>query len=117
VNCNEGKTFEFMAKDGTRIDREPFIMMNLVLVRVQGVSNDSKGQKANCRSFPAAGQTAANFGGFSTSGGSPWTGANSGWHADAKVDVIGGGKDGTRGLDRRWLPGADGPPDRPALAA
>jgi len=102
VNCNDGTTFEFMAKDGTRIDREPFIMMNLVLVRVQGVTNDSKGQKANCSPFPAAGQTSANFGGFTTSssGGGAWTGANSGWHADAKVDVIGGGKDGTRGLDK-----------------
>jgi hypothetical protein len=102
VNCNGGKTFEFMAKDGTRIDREPFIMMNLVLVRVEGVSNDSKGQKINCSAFPAAGQTAANFGGFTTSGAGAgaWTGANSGWHADAKVDVIGGGHDGGRGLDR-----------------
>jgi len=102
VNCNEGKTFEFMAKDGTRIDREPFIMMNLVLVRVQGVSNDSKGQKVNCSPSPAAGQTAANFAGFTTSssGGGAWTGANSGWHADAKVDVIGGGQDGKRGLDK-----------------
>src|SRR5205823_14735078 len=44
VNCNDGTTFEFMAKDGTRIDREPIIMMNLVLVRVPGVTNDSKGQ-------------------------------------------------------------------------
>jgi hypothetical protein len=102
VNCNEGKTFEFMAKDGTRIDREPFIMMNLVLVRVQGISNDSKGQKANCSPRPAAGQTAANFSGFTTSssGGAAWTAATSGWHADAKVDVIGGGQDGRLGLDK-----------------
>jgi hypothetical protein len=96
VSCNEAKTFEFMAKDGTRIDREPFIIMNLVLVRVQGVSNDSVGKKANCSPSPAAGQTAANFAGFTTGG---WSGADSGWYAKAKVDVIGGGKDGLRGLD------------------
>ncbi len=99
VDCNGDNNLDYMAKDGKRIDREPFIMMNLVLVRVQGVKNDSVGQKANCNIFPAAAQTAANFGGFSTSGGSPWTGANSGWHADATVDVIGGGQDGKRGLD------------------
>ncbi|MGZ3357109.1 MAG: hypothetical protein ACXVBO_19925, partial [Isosphaeraceae bacterium] len=85
VDCNGDKKFNFMAPDGKRIDREPFIMMNLVLVRVQGVKNDSVGQPANCSSFPAAGQTAANFGGFTTSssGGGAWTAANSGWHADA----------------------------------
>lgn len=100
VDCNGDTKFDFMANDGTRIDREPFIMMNLVLVRVQGVKNDSVGQKANCSPSPAAGQTAANFGGFTTASGSPWTAANSGWHADATVDVIGGGDDGLRGLDR-----------------
>jgi hypothetical protein len=102
VSCNDGKTFEFMTKDGTgtRIDREPFIMMNLVVVRIQGVKNDSQGQPVNCTIFPAAGQTAANFAGFSTSSGSPWTAANSGWHADATVDVIGGGNDGLRGLNQ-----------------
>jgi hypothetical protein len=102
VDCNGDGKFDFMTDDGTRIDREPFIMMNLVLVRVQGVSNDSVGQSANCTPFPAAGQTAANFGGFTTSsaGGGAWTGANSGWHADATVDVIGGGDDGLRGLNQ-----------------
>ena len=102
VDCNGDNNLDYMAPDGKRIDREPFIMMNLVLVRVQGVKNDSVGQKANANIFPPAGQTAANFGGFSTSnagGASPWTGANSGWHADATVDLIGGGKDGKRGLD------------------
>jgi hypothetical protein len=101
VDCNGSKELDFMAKDGARIDREPFIMMNLVLVRVQGVSNDSKGDKTQCSPSPAAGQTAANFGGFTTSssGGGAWTAATSGWHADATVDVIGGGDDGLRGLD------------------
>lgn len=96
VTCNENNTFDFMTKEGKRIDREPFIMMNLVLVRVQGVSNDSKGIKANCNPSPAAGQTAANFGGFSTGN---WNGADSGWYAKATVDVIGGGNDGLRGVD------------------
>ena len=100
VSCNDSKILAFMEKDGTRIDREPFLMMNLVLVRVQGVKNDSAGNALNCSPFPAAGQTAANFAGFSTSGGNPWTGNNSGWHANATVDVIGGGNDGLRGLDR-----------------
>ena len=100
VDCNGNNKFDYQTNTGTRIDREPFIMMNLVLVRVQAVKNDSVGQKANCNIIPAAAQTAANFGGFSTSGGNPWSGANSGWHADATVDVIGGGNDGTRGLDR-----------------
>src|SRR5262249_41561791 len=74
VDCNGRKKLDLMEKDGKGIDREPFIMMNLVLVRVQGVSNDSKGDKTQCSSFPAAGQTAANFGGFTTSssGGGAW---------------------------------------------
>jgi phage baseplate assembly protein gpV len=95
VDCNGSKKLDFMTHDGNRIDREPFIMMNLVLVRVQGVSNDSKGQPNNCTPVPAAGQTAANFGSFTTGG---WNGADSGWYAKATVDVIGGGSDGLRGL-------------------
>jgi hypothetical protein len=101
VDCNGSGHFDFMEKNGARIDREPFIMMNLVLVRVQGFKNDSVGQPVNCRPITPAPQTAANFAGFTTnSGGGTWTGPTSGWHADATVEVIGGGNDGLRGLDR-----------------
>lgn len=101
VDCNGSEKFDFMAHDGTRIDREPFIMMNAIVVRVKAVANNSVGQRANCSPFGLL--TAAGFGGFSTSSaaaGANWTGADSGWHADATVDVIGGGSNGRRGLDK-----------------
>ena len=102
VDCNGSNVLDYMDRAGARIDREPFIMLNLVLVRVTAVQNDSVGQASQCRPiFSGAARTAANFGGFTTSStGSPWTGPTSGWHAKAKVDVIGGGPDGKRGLDK-----------------
>jgi hypothetical protein len=102
VDCNGSNALDYMDAAGARIDREPFIMLNLVLVRVIAVQNDSVGQAAQCRPiFSGAMQTAPNFRGFSTNRSTgAWTGPTSGWHAKAKVDVIGGGADGKRGLDR-----------------
>jgi hypothetical protein len=103
IDCNGSHAFHYMTDAGVRIDREPFLMMNMVLVRVKAVQNDSVGRPTQCNPiWTGMPHDANNFGGFTTSnaGGGGWTGPTSGWHASAKVDVIGGGADGRRGLDK-----------------
>lgn len=39
IDNNGNGTYEFADEEGRRIDREPFICMNLVLVRVEGLAN------------------------------------------------------------------------------
>ena len=41
IDCNDNDTFEHNKDDGTRIDRDPFIIMTLVIIRVVGVVNNS----------------------------------------------------------------------------
>ena len=77
------------------IDIEPYLVMNVVLVRVKGVENNSvKGTHAVLN--PAAPTSAT--GCRVNSGG--WAKNNAAAYSSAKVKVTGGGNDGRRGLDR-----------------
>jgi hypothetical protein len=95
IDCNGTAAFEHNDNAGTRIDREPFIILNLLLVRVQGSSNVSKAQPANLALNPAA-PTAVT--GVRVSTGAFGAAAAAGVHNKATVEVIGGGRDGLRGL-------------------
>ncbi|MDB5048344.1 MAG: hypothetical protein JWO30_1415 [Fibrobacteres bacterium] len=90
VDCNGNGTFE----DG--IGFEPFIIMNLVLIRIKGASNRSLARSSQIRVTPAV-PTSATGCGVST--GAFVNGTTSAVHNDASVTVTGGGGDGKRGLD------------------
>ncbi len=97
VDCNGNGEFDFdEAATGKRIDREPFIMLNLVLVRVTFVQDDSVTHEAN---FTAASDGA---GGIGASGGPFNINAPAGEiiHMNVQADLVGGGDDGLRGVDR-----------------
>jgi hypothetical protein len=106
IDNNANGTNEFDDGTGVRIDREPYICMNLVLVRVQGVSNLCVANSAARN--PARPATAVNnyFGtgnlvvpaNFS-SGDFAGTG-NDAITMHVIAHLIGGGDDGKRGLDR-----------------
>lgn len=110
VDCNGNNIFEHnLPPDaanpaGQRIDREPFIIMNLILVRVQAGDNSASRADANHLTFtPAAPTTAGNFRVSSTDVASPWTNlkkAHMGCHNNATAIVTGGGPVGRNGLDR-----------------
>ncbi len=104
VDCNDSQ--EFTPYDAKRnvIDREPFIVMNLVLIRAQGFKNKSKaGVLATQALGGAATITAAT--GLQISSpeglvGNPWTALGAQAHNIAKITVIGGGGNGKLGLDQ-----------------
>ncbi len=97
IDCNGSGGFIFDDAGGNRIDREPFIMMNLVLIRVRGFANNSVAQPANgaITHLPLGAPT-----GLTIETGDFLAGATAGVHQVATVDVIGGGQNGTRGLDK-----------------
>ena len=101
VDCNGSTTFDDHeptgADAGKRIDREPYIALPLVLIRAQGILNTSRARQTNVRLLPPV-PTAATGVGVST--GNFASGATAGVHCVGKVKVTGGGRDGTRGLDR-----------------
>jgi hypothetical protein len=108
IDCNDNDTFEHNTDTGARIDRDPFIIMTLVVIRVVGVVNNSVSSNA---SFDAAQATVP---GINYNGGQPAnvsTGdfagtGNDAVSMDATARVIGGGADGKRGLDKLfagWL--------------
>jgi hypothetical protein len=94
VDCNANNTFEGDDASGTRIDREPFIIMNLVLVDVALHADDSVARSANLVG------TSDGAGGIRVSGGSfdIATPALAAIHMNARANLIGGGGDGRRGL-------------------
>jgi hypothetical protein len=110
IDCNGNNAFD------QGIDKEPFIVMNLVLIRAQGVTNNSVANPpANATTlragtlFTTRTPAPATTAGFDlTTGnvaGAPGgnTFANptvSAAHNDATILVIGGGSTGRRGLDR-----------------
>ena len=112
VDCDGGGDFEGDdSKTGERIDREPFIILNLVLVRVEAFDNSkSRGTDAHVVFTPAAPTSATGLPGVGNvpgvrSGGpvGPWVPATRKLHAcynNASVTVIGGGNKGALGLDR-----------------
>lgn len=107
IDCNDSNAFEYNTDKGVRIDREPFIIMTLVVIRVVGVAN-------NCVRNSAAFDPAKGGPGIVYQAGVPAaisTGDFAGTGNDAvKMDVtarvIGGGPKGLRGLDKLfsgWL--------------
>ena len=96
IDQNGGGTFDFDNDAGERIDREPFVCLNLVLVRVQGVRNNSIAQPANASVIPPA-PTSATGVRISTGG---WAAATTAAYSKATAQVTGGGDDGRRGLDQ-----------------
>src|SRR6185503_19594968 len=84
---------------GARIDREPFILMFLILVRVQKFQNQSVAPPGVLQVFPAA-PTSATGVGFTTrkAGGGGISAANAGMHQNAVATLIGGGRNGRLGL-------------------
>jgi hypothetical protein len=89
VDCNGNGRFDH------HIDREPFILMNLVLVRVTLQRDDSIARSTNFTVNPAAGGIAVSSGAFNIA--APNTAAI---HLNVQADVVGGGGDGRRGVDR-----------------
>lgn len=96
VDCNGNGQFDH------NIDREPFIIMNLVLVRVTlnqdnslPHNNFNVAQATTPAGAPIAGSIFVSSGAFNIA--NPATAAI---HMNAQADVVGGGDDGTRGLDR-----------------
>ena len=96
IDQNGSNRFDFDNNKGERIDREPFLCLNLVLVRVEGVRNDSVAQPANASVVPPAPTSAT---GVRVNSGA-WAPATSAAYSKATVKVIGGGEDGRRGLDQ-----------------
>jgi len=96
VDCNASNDFEYNDNSGNPIDREPFIILNLILIRVQGSNNVSKAQQANTNIVPAAPTNATGVG---VSTGTFVSAAAAGVHNRGTVEVIGGGGDGLRGLN------------------
>lgn len=96
IDQNDSAAFDFDNDAGERIDREPFVCLNLVLVRVEGVRNNSIALPANASVIPPA-PTAATGVRISTGG---WAAATTAAYSKATVKVTGGGADGLRGLDQ-----------------
>lgn len=97
VDCNGSGSFQGDdPATGQRIDREPFVVLNYIVARVQGFKNTSRATAANRNIIPAA-PTAATGVGISTG---QWAsgGVAAAWNR-AKFTVIGGGPDGKLGLD------------------
>ncbi|MFO0587364.1 MAG: hypothetical protein U0441_07490 [Polyangiaceae bacterium] len=108
VDSNGSGTFDPTA------DVEPYLHANLVLVRVEGIRNDSVAQPANAAATNMATGIAARQAGTTVPAGSPapsaaggaivisgmWAAATAAAYSKATVKVTGGGDDGQRGLDR-----------------
>jgi hypothetical protein len=101
VDCNgSGEYEDYVPRDanaGQRIDREPFLLLPLLLIRVQGIENTSRARQANVRLNPAAPTSGTGVG---VSTGNFAGGATAGCHCRGKVKLIGGGRDGVRGINR-----------------
>ncbi|APR87764.1 hypothetical protein A7982_13113 [Minicystis rosea] len=89
VDCNGSNSFDF------DIDIQPYLVMNLILVRVEGKTNASVAGTSTAV-LPAA-PTAATGVRIVTGG---WNRATAAAYSTATVKVIGGGANGRRGLDR-----------------
>ena len=105
LDCNDSNAFEHNTEKNERIDREPFIVMNLVSIRLTGVvnntvKNDSAGENCGRGILYKAGKPHSfSSGDFKAKG-------NDAMAMDATVLAVGGGQDGLRGLDKLfggWL--------------
>jgi hypothetical protein len=106
VDGNGNNKFDHNDDTGKRIDRDPFIIMNLVLIRVQGVSNLSVANSA--AGNPVIIKQNVDLGGFLGVRSVPTGVSNGDFNGTgndavtmrATVHVIGGGQTGTLGLDK-----------------
>lgn len=98
IDCNGDGAFQGDDAGGARIDREPFIIMNLVLLNVDLFRDDSVARSANMVA------TLTGAGGINVTGGTFNIAAPAGAavHMNVLADVVGGGGDGRRGLDRAF---------------
>src|SRR4051812_31036204 len=108
IDCNGNDSFEHNTATGARIDRDPFIIMTLVVIRVVGVANNSVKNDAAFNPASTAGpgiQYVAGAPSALSTGNFAGTG-NDAVSMDATARVIGGGADGKRGLNKLfagWL--------------
>jgi hypothetical protein len=108
VDGNDNKAFDRDPVAETSFSAEPFILMNYVMVRVIGVSNTSVGNNGANLAFTQAGTATPPVGNqpVQVVTGTMASGATAAMHNIATVNVIGGGSDGLRGLNRvfsAWL--------------
>jgi hypothetical protein len=97
VDIDGGGHLEDRDPAGNRIDREPFILMTLVLLSVRSFQNNSRARTTRIRYTPTT-PTAAT--GFRLATGTFANAAAAAVHNDALVTIVGGGPDGRLGLDR-----------------
>ena len=107
IDCNDDDLFNHNDVNGVRIDREPFLIMNLQLIRVEGMSNlssgkDDAGTNGTRKTMRALGPP---FGNKNvpvqiSTGNQPWTNGQCAITMRNIARVIGGGSDGKRGLDK-----------------
>ncbi len=95
IDCNGTNDFERHDAAGARIDREPYILMNLVLVHVTLSSDNSQTHPANFVGVAAGGGINVTGGTFNI--GAPLAASI---HMNAIVEIVGGGADGKLGLTR-----------------
>ena len=97
IDCDGKGHQDFDDATGKRIDREPFIPINLVLVHVKLKRNDCVPHQTMA---PVHGPDGAGGVGIGMSAGNfdPTHPENQAVHMKTTVDVIGGGRDGTLGL-------------------
>jgi hypothetical protein len=95
IDCNGNGTFQGLDAAGAVIDREPHIIMNLVVVGVMLHQDNSIARSANMQAAIAGGGIGVRSGAFNIA--AP---AGEAIHMTVQADVIGGGGDGRRGLDQ-----------------
>jgi hypothetical protein len=104
IDCNGTNQFEHNTHPGDqRIDREPFIILNLILIRIRAHNNISRASANFVTIRPANPTTASGIGVQTTNVAGPWAPATRNRMAcynNASVTVIGGGPQGRAGLDR-----------------
>ncbi|MES2163574.1 MAG: hypothetical protein V4476_20645 [Pseudomonadota bacterium] len=106
IDCNGSATYNHNDDTGQRIDREPFLLLNLQLIRVQGVSNLTVTN--NAAGTNGTGKMNIDFGGaigvrpapVNISTGDFARTGNDAITMRKIVHVTGGGPDGKRGLDQ-----------------
>lgn len=98
IDANGDAAFQGDDAGGARIDREPFIIMNLVFLNVALFRDDSIARSANMvAALTGAGGITVTSGAFAIA--AP---AGEAIHMNVLADVVGGGGDGRRGLNRAF---------------
>src|SRR5262249_30476384 len=93
VDCNGNGTFQGDDAGGARIDREPFMIMNLVLVSAALHQDNSIARSANMVASPFGGGIRVSGGVFNIA-----VPATAAIHMNVLANVVGGCGDGRRGL-------------------